>query len=181
MLCAAAKYNIEIGKSPCSYIMCEMCKIEGILFGSSTPLTLREIASLLHMDTGQCSSVLRSLMKVYKNRESALEIRKAGNRYRIELKPEYVQYVYPVAEKEFSQTELKALGMIFTSGGLTRTEMRENFGDRYPRIINKLKEKKLIIARKVGRAEVFRISSNFFRYFGVRPDEIPRNPEERKQ
>ncbi len=178
---ATAKYNIEEEKFRYSNIMCERCKVEAILFGSNTPLSLREIASLLHLTSQECSKYLRGLIKDYSRRETSLEIRKIGNRYRIELKKEFVQYVYPVAEKEFSQSDLKALGLIFKSGGLSRTQMRENFGERYNEIITKLKDRKLISAKKVGRAEVFRITSNFFKYFGVRPEDIPMGQEESKE
>ncbi|MCL4315183.1 MAG: SMC-Scp complex subunit ScpB [Candidatus Thermoplasmatota archaeon] len=160
--------------------MCNRCKVEAILFGSSSPLTVREISGILKMDTSECSRHIRSLAKEYASGERALIVNKIGNRYRIEVKHDYAGYVYPVAEREYTQGDLRALGLIYRSGGMSITQLREKLGSKYEDIMKKLREKKMVASRRDGRATVFHVTRNFYRYFGVKDADL-RQPEDGTQ
>lgn len=157
--------------------MCNRCKVEAILFGSSSPLTVREISAILKIDSAECSRHIRALSKEYASGEGALIVNRVGNRYRIEVKPEYAGFVYPVAEKEYTHGDLRALGLIYKAGGMTITKLRENLGNKYDDIMKKLKDKKMVISRREGRATVFYVTRNFYRYFGVRESDLKKSEE----
>jgi|YelNatPaOPRAMG01_1025707.scaffolds.fasta_scaffold01589_8 chromosome segregation and condensation protein ScpB len=146
--------------------------VEALLFASQEPMSVGDMSIPLNEDKDAVSKALRSLMKDYSSRETALRIAKIGIRYKMEVKEEYVEIVEPVSMPEFPKEAQELLSMVITSDGLLRGEVTKRFGESTERILSDLKKRKIIVSEKYRNTEIFRIGKNFYKYFKVSREQV---------
>jgi chromosome segregation and condensation protein ScpB len=141
--------------------------VEALLFASQEPMSVGDMSIPLKEDRDAVSKALRSLMKDYSSRETALRIAKIGIRYKMEVKEEYVEIAEFVSMPEFPKEAQELLSMVIRSDGILRGEVTRRFGERAERILSDLKKHKIIVSEKYRNTEIFRIGKNFYKYFKV--------------
>ncbi len=149
--------------------------VEAVLFSSDKPLRVGEIASIGNLNVGDVSKAMKKLRKEYEERDGAIEILRVGNKYVMQLKPQYVQYGYALGKKEMSDDVLKTLAIIAYYQPITQSRLREIVGSKAYAHVDELKSRGFIYGKKSGRTEVLRTTKKFSEYFGIdasKPDEI---------
>ena len=128
-------------------------------------LTIGDFA--IKEEKDEVSKALRSLIKDYSGRNTALKISKFGIRYRMEVKDDFVNFAVTVSEPEFPKEAQEILSMILRNGGAMKGEIKKTFGDESEKILMELKHKKIITSEKYRNTEVYNVGKNFYRYFEV--------------
>ncbi len=146
--------------------------VEALLFASKEPMSVGDMSIPLNEDKETVSKALRSLIKDYASRDTALRIAKIGIRYKMEVKDEYVEVAEPVSQPEFPKESQELLSMILTSDGLLRGEVTRRFGDSAEKLISDLKASRIITSEKYRNTEIFRIGKNFYKYFNVSREKV---------
>ncbi len=153
-------YNI------CTFVSLEQ-KIEALLFASEEPLGITEISSILFEQANEIRKCVRKIIKDYNSRETSLQISTVGKKYKMTIKPDFQDVVFPVAKPEFTPDELKALTIIFNSKKSMRGEVTEKLHDRTDSVIRELKKRGMIKSEKYRNTEVYSLSPKFYKYFDV--------------
>ncbi len=146
--------------------------VEALLYASKEPISVSDISMITGATKEEVSKALKSLIREYSKRETSLRISRTGVRYKIQLKDEYHDIVMGVAEPEFSQEETRMLGLIASNSDVIRGVLRENFGQDYDQIVEKLKRAGFIKSRKYRNTELFRVTRKFYSHFHVSSDDI---------
>ena len=146
--------------------------VEALLFASQEPMSVVDMSIPLNEEKDAVSKALRSLIKDYSSRETALRIAKIGIRYKMEVKEEFVDIAEPVSMPEFPKEAQELLSMVITANGLLRGEVTKRFGEKTERILSDLKKSKIIVAEKYRNTEIFRIGKNFYKYFKVSKEQV---------
>lgn len=141
--------------------------VEAVLYASDKLLSAKDVAGVLSIPTKDVSKELRKLLKDYGERETSMTIVKIGNRYRMQLREEYLDIVNAVSEPELTNLELSVMGFIAANPSCRRGDLRDKFGDKYAASLEMLKTKKLVHSRKYRNTEILTTGKRFFDYFGI--------------
>ncbi len=88
-------------------------QVEAILFASGKPMSVKELTAALGLDDYRpVQRAVRTLEQTYGHRQSALEVRRVGDRYALQLQERYVPNVHAVTPVEMAPRTLKALTLI---------------------------------------------------------------------
>ncbi|MEM0139533.1 MAG: SMC-Scp complex subunit ScpB [Ferroplasma sp.] len=149
--------------------MDETCrKIEALLYSSSSPLKVSEIAEYLAIDNATVLKAIKSIAKTYEEINSSLKVGQFGNSYKIKLDDTLTSFVYPYIDKEFSDKELAMLSFIFKNNGeVISGDLRENFGYDYKDVLEKLKKSDMVSAKKYRNTHKYKVTPEFHRKFNI--------------
>lgn len=143
-------------------------KIEALLFASEEPLGVTEISSILFEQPQEIRKYLRKIVKDYDARDTSLQITSVGKKYKMTLKPDFQEIVFPVATPEFTQDELKALTIILNSKKSMRGEITERLHERTESVIRDLKKRGMLKSERYRNTEIYSLTPKFYRYFNVK-------------
>ncbi len=142
-------------------------KIEALLYASETPLSSAELAQIIGVDSAEVYRELRKLSKTYDSIYSALEIRKNGNRYKLQLREEFLDLVIPVSQPEFRNDELMLLGFVAAHPSCKRGDLRVNFGPDFDATVDKFIKRGFLSTERYRNTELFTVTKKFYRYFNI--------------
>ncbi len=152
-------------------------KVEAVLFSSDEPLRVGEIADIIGEEVSSVSKAVKELLKEYAEREGAIEIKRIGNKYVMQLKSEYLDYAYKLGKKELEDDVLKTLAIIAYYQPVKQSELRDMLGPKVYEHVDVLKKRNFIYTRRVGKTVEIRTTKHFAEYFGI----DAKNPEEIKK
>ncbi len=141
--------------------------VESALFSSGRPLTVPELEEVTGIGRSEVRRAMKKLMSMYRSRRTAIEIKKVGRNYSMQLKHEYKHFVLPVMEEDIDSDLLKTAALIAYYQPVKQSELRKRLGDKVYEHINELKDKGLIQLEKAGRTYSIRTSPKFQEYFGL--------------
>jgi len=141
--------------------------IEALLFSSGRELSVREIAEKLSCDEKSVKKALRKLVQRYKKTQTSIEIGKAGTRYVMRLKAEYVGMAIPVAMPELEKDEIKTLALIAFYQPVKQSMLAKMVGSGVYAHIDKLRNAELINLKKSGATYTLTTTRKFLVYFGI--------------
>src|SRR5271169_4338668 len=88
-------------------------RLEAVLFASGKPLNVKELTEALGApDFRPVQQALKQLSRVYQGRQTALEVRRVGDRYALQVREPFVPGVHNVTPVEMPPRTLKALTLI---------------------------------------------------------------------
>src|SRR5690349_2697585 len=88
-------------------------RLEAVLFASGKPLSVGELAAALGFgDHRPIQRALRTLARIYEGRQTALELRRMGDRLALQLKEEFVMSAQSVTPVDLAPRTLRALTLI---------------------------------------------------------------------
>jgi segregation and condensation protein B len=147
--------------------------IEGILFLSSNPLTLNDLAKLTGFKPSLISFCLKELVQDYEMR--GIQVKAIAGAYQFFTNPEIAPYVDKLKSYTggitLSRAALETLSVVAYRQPVTRGEIEEIRGVNVDGVLNKLLDMKLV--RIKGRAELpgkpvlFGTTPEFLRTFGL--------------
>lgn len=140
---------------------------EAALFSAGKPLSIGEIAKATGMDEGAVRDAIRQLLKVYRVRETALEIAKIGPRYSLQLKSEYVAPTQMVARKELPLPVLKIAALVGYYQPMHKKDLVEMVGPRGWEHVLALEKLNLLSVKRSGNGYRIETTPKYAEYFGL--------------
>ncbi|MCI4336083.1 MAG: SMC-Scp complex subunit ScpB [Thermoplasmata archaeon] len=151
-------------------------RVEAILFAAGKPLSVKELGDAVNAtDHRPVQQALRQLIKTYETRQTALEVRKVGDRFALQLRESFVPTAHSVTPVEMAPRTLKALTLIAYHQPLLQSTLARMIGEAAYEEVGRLRGLGLIHAEPRGATLELRTTRSFAEYFGLastRPDEI---------
>ena len=158
-------------------------QVEAMLFASGKPLSVREITTALGRDDFRpVQQAVRTLEQTYAHRQSALEVRRVGDRYALQLNEKYVPVVQSVTPVEMEARTLKALTLIAYHQPILQSHLVRMIGDVAYEEVQHLRGLGLVHTDTKGSTLELTTTRRFAEYFGIastRPEEIRRFLEQK--
>ncbi|MDI9394300.1 MAG: SMC-Scp complex subunit ScpB [Euryarchaeota archaeon] len=151
--------------------MSELEIIEAALFAAGRALSLEKLMKITGKSKKNVSSAVQELMEAYSFRSSGLEILDLGDRYVMQVKPEYSELMREVAPKELSAPKLRTLSMIAYHQPLLQSDLVEMRGSGAYEHIKDLIERGFVDSVPCGRSRLLSTSSLFADYFGLKKND----------
>lgn len=156
--------------------------IESILFAVGDGIEIKELASIIEIETKELKKILSDLSKEYEKENRGLMLVEFNNKIQLATKPEYSIYIKkllkPDSKQNLSQAAIETLAIIAYKQPITKVEIDEIRGVRSDRAITTLLERGLI--RESGRLEttgrpiLYCTTDEFLKYFGFKNlNELP--------
>ncbi|MGI0067904.1 MAG: SMC-Scp complex subunit ScpB, partial [Thermoplasmata archaeon] len=150
--------------------------VESVLFASGRPLAVGEISEAIGLsDFRPVQRALRTLQATYENRQTALEVRRVGDRYALQLREEYVPAVQSVTPVEMAPRTLKTLTLIAYHQPILQSILVRMTGDTAYEEVQRLRGMGLIHTEAKGSTLELSTSRRFAECFGIgstKPEEI---------
>jgi len=147
--------------------MSELEIIEAALFAAGRAVSLEKLAKISGKPKKTILSVLGELMDDYASRETGMEIVDLGERYVMQVKPEYSELIRVVAPKELSAPKLRTLSMIAYHQPLLQSDLIEMRGSGAYEHIRDLIERGFVDSVPCGRSRQLSTTPLFADYFGL--------------
>ncbi len=151
-------------------------QVEAILFAAGRPLSVKEITDALGLaDYRPVLKAVRTLETTYRNRQSALEVRKVGDRYALQLEERYVPTVHSVTPVEMAPRTLKTLTLVAYHQPILQSVLVRMIGDVAYEEVQHLRTVGLVRTEPKGSTLELTTTRRFAEYFGIastRPEEI---------
>jgi Predicted transcriptional regulator containing the HTH domain len=144
-------------------------RVEAILYASEEPISASDISVIINEPKEEVLKAIKEITRNYRKSGSALEIKRTGIRYKIQLNPEYSSIVAPVSRREISPLELKVLGYIAANPGCIRGDVVRKFGEKSREPLAMAIERKFVSSRKFRNTELLTPTREFYRYFNISP------------
>lgn len=152
--------------------------VESILFASGRPMSVKELTEALNLsDFRIVQRALRTLEQTYGHRQTALEVRRVGDRYALQLQEEFVSGVQAVTPVEMGPRTLKTLTLIAYHQPVLQSNLVRMVGDSAYEEVQRLRGMDLIHTETKGSTLDLTTTRRFAEYFGIgstRPEEIRR-------
>jgi len=152
--------------------------VESVLFASGRPMSVKELTDALGLsDFRIVQRALRTLDQTYSNRQTALEVRRVGDRYALQLREEFVGGVQAVTPVEMSSRTLKTLTLIAYHQPILQSNLVRMVGDSAYEEVQRLRGMNLIHTEPKGSTLDLTTTRRFAEYFGIastKPEEIRR-------
>ncbi|MCI4351216.1 MAG: SMC-Scp complex subunit ScpB [Thermoplasmata archaeon] len=151
-------------------------KLEALLFASGRPLSVRQLSDALgHADSRSIPTALRSLAAAYDGRQTALELRRVGDRYAIQLREPFVAVARVVTPLDMAPRTLKTLTLIAYHQPMLQSVLAKMLGDAVYEEVQRLRSAGLIRTEPKGSTLELTTTRLFAEQFGIpstRPEEI---------
>jgi segregation and condensation protein B len=158
-------------------------QVEAVLFASGKPLSVKELTAALGRDDFRpVQQAVRTLEQTYAHRQSALEVRRVGDRYALQLSEKYVPTVHAVTPVEMAPRTLRALTLIAYHQPILQSHLVRMIGDVAYEEVQHLRGIGLVHTETKGSTLELTTTRRFAEYFGIastRPDEIRRFLEQK--
>jgi segregation and condensation protein B len=158
-------------------------QVEAVLFASGKPLSVKELTVALGRDDYRpVQRAVRTLEQTYAHRQSAIEVRRVGDRYALQLKEEFVPAVHEVTPVEMAPRTLKALTLIAYHQPILQSILVRMIGDVAYEEVQHLRGIGLVHTEPKGTTLELTTTRRFAEYFGLastRPEEIRQFLEQR--
>ncbi len=151
-------------------------RLEAVLFAAGKPLSVKELTDAL--DAGDFRPVqvaLKRLIRTYDGRQTALEVRHVGDRYALQLRPDFVAGAHAVTPVDLAPRTLKALTLIAYHQPILQSLLVKMLGEAAYEEVERLRGLGLIRADPKGATLELWTTKSFAEYFGIastKPEEI---------
>lgn len=152
--------------------------VESVLFSASNPVSIEEIKEATGLSKKQVIQALESLIQAYnveRNKETSIEVIKAGNKYTMQVKKKFVDQSVMIAKPEIQSHHLKTLALIAFHQPIKQSNLRRMIGPRVYDHVDELVDMKLVHSKPHGTTEMLSTTKLFPEYFGIdstKPEEI---------
>lgn len=158
-------------------------RVEAVLFASGKPLSVRELTDVLGAsDFRQVQAAVKRLASTYGSRQTALEVRRVGDRFALQLRSEFLPSAHAVTPVDLPPRTLKTLTLIAYHQPMLQSLLVRMIGDAAYEEVPRLRGLALIHAEPKGATLELRTTKLFAEYFGItatKPEEIRRFLEQK--
>ena len=148
-------------------------QVEAILFTTGKFMSIEELASVLNIEKEKIKQVLSQLEQDYSKKDTALEIQKQKNKFKLNIKKEHGHLTNKLlSSKEFDSPTTKTLAIIAYRNPTIQAESIKIRGNKAYDHIKSLVESNLVTSEKYGRTRLLKLTSNFYDYFDIAEKEL---------
>ncbi len=151
--------------------MSELEIIEAALFAAGRAVSLEKLSKIIGKPKKTVLLAVNELMEAYSLRKSGIEILDLGERYVMQVKPEYSELMREVAPKELSAPKLRTLAMIAYHQPLLQSDLIDMRGSGAYDHIKELIERGFVESVPCGRSRQLSTTSLFADYFGLKKND----------
>jgi segregation and condensation protein B len=145
--------------------------IEASLYAAGSPLTIEEISTKLELTKKEVESLITDLAYDYLDRPTALVIAQIGERYQMQLKPEYTEKVSKFAKGGgIAERYLRTLTVIALKQPILKSTIVKIRGTGAYEHIKYLGDNGFIDAVKKGRSHLLTTTDKYADMFGLPKD-----------
>lgn len=149
--------------------------VEAILFAAPEPVRPHDIASAFAVATDDVVEIIEELRRTYEERGSGIEIRRAGDAYRVYTRAEHAEAVGHFAQRSkvgrLSKPALETLSIVAYREPVTRGEISRIRGVNVDSVLTTLQERGLVseVGREPGpgRAPLYGTTPLFLEKIGL--------------
>lgn len=141
--------------------------VEAALFSAASPITVREIAEKTGLPDAQVRELLKTLIQEYDSRDSAIQITKTENTYRMQLRSEFTDLAEDFSEIELNRGMMKTVVTIAYNQPVMQSELCKNLGARVYDDVRSLIDMGLVSGKRVGQTLELTTTKKFSEYFGI--------------
>ena len=152
--------------------------VESVLFSASKPVSINDIKEATGLTPKVINKALEELINSYneeRKNETSMEVVKAGTKYAMQVKKNYLDQSIMVAKPEIQDYLLKTLALIAFHQPVKQSNLRRMIGQKAYEHVDELSAMRLIYAKKHGSTEMLTTTKLFPEYFGIettKPEEI---------
>jgi len=151
--------------------------IEGALYAAGRPIDIEELSTKLELSKRDTEELVKELAFDYLERSSALIIAQVGDKYQMQLRPEYTERVSKFAKGgAISEANLRTLTIIALKQPILKSIVVKIRGSGAYEHIKYLIDNELISAIKKGRTHELTTTDKYADMFG-----LPKNKDELKK
>jgi segregation and condensation protein B len=142
-------------------------KIEAALFLSARFLSIKELVLLTDINPLMLKELLEKLQQKYDSEDSAIEIVKRENMWKMDVGQEYVEMINKLAtgSSEFTKAEQETLAVIAYKQPVKQSVIINIRGNKAYEHIRHYIEIGLVVSKKAGHTKELKLSDEFFNYF----------------
>jgi segregation and condensation protein B len=142
--------------------------VEAALFSAGRPVSIEEIGEATGLDLLTIKATIKKLIRSSHNRDTSLEVVKAGAKYAMQLKRELVGAAAKLAQMDIPKRLLKTLALIAYHQPVKQSELLEMVGQKVYDHVKELHKLGLILESPVGQTKILTTSGRFPEYFGIK-------------
>ncbi len=152
-------------------------RVEAALFISARYLTLEELVMLTDINPLMLKEILDKIIEKYDREDSAIEILKKDNMWKMDVKQEYVHMINKLAtgSSEFSKAEQETLAVIAYKQPVKQSVIIKIRGNKAYEHIKGFISTGLVIGKRVGHTKELSLSDDFFEYFHLQKKELKKS------
>jgi len=152
-------------------------EVEAALFSASEPITAKDIGDKIDMPDIQVRELIKELIKEYDSRDSAIQITKVGNEYRMQLREEYTVMLQNFSSVDLTKSQQKTLMMIAYNQPVLQSKLSKgnNVGSRVYEDVRLLIDMGMVSGKKSGQSLELTTTKKFSEYLGIsstKPEDI---------
>ena len=149
-------------------------KVEAILYTTGKFLTLEEVSRMCGLGSiGYVKELMEELKNDYSNRNSSLEIIQQGEKYKLNIKKEYLYLTESLlTDTELDRPTQETLAVIAYKNPALQSEIVKIRGNTAYDHIKILKELDFITTEPSGRTRIIKLTNKFYDYFDIVEDQL---------
>ncbi|MHB8633149.1 MAG: SMC-Scp complex subunit ScpB [Thermoplasmatota archaeon] len=141
--------------------------VEAALFSAGHPVAIEEIAHETGLSSAAIEAAVRDLERLYDERDTVLEIRKAGAKWALQVRSAAAEPAARFAPMEIAPKLLKTLALIAYHQPMRQSELVEMVGPKAYDHVPELVERGLVRSREEGSTKILSTTPQFPEYFGL--------------
>jgi segregation and condensation protein B len=158
-------------------------RVEAVLFAAGKPLSVKELTETLNAnDHRPVQRAVKKLTRTYEQRQTALEVRRVGDRYALQLRETFVPAAHAVTPVDMAPRTLKTLTLIAYHQPLVQSRLVRMIGETAYGEVQRLRDVGLVHAEPKGSTLELTTTRVFAEQFGIastKPEEIRRFLEQK--
>lgn len=148
--------------------------LEAVLFAAGEPITVAELAMVMHLEKPQVWDLLTTLEQSYEGEERGLMLRQTGNAYQLVTKPAFYTMLTALGckkEVKLTNAAMETLAIVAFKQPVTRAEMEAIRGVKVDSVLNNLLDYGLIMEagrkKALGNPILYGTTDKFLNVFGL--------------
>lgn len=148
--------------------------LEAVLFAAGEPITVAELAMVMHLEKPQVWDLLTTLEQSYEGEERGLMLRQTGNAYQLVTKPAFYTMLTALGRKKevkLTNAAMETLAIVAFKQPVTRAEMEAIRGVKVDSVLNNLLDYGLIMEagrkKALGNPILYGTTDKFLNVFGL--------------
>lgn len=148
--------------------------LEAVLFAAGEPITVAELAMVMHLEKPQVWDLLMTLEQSYEGEERGLMLRQTGNAYQLVTKPAFYTMLTALGRKKevkLTNAAMETLAIVAFKQPVTRAEMEAIRGVKVDSVLNNLLDYGLIMEagrkKALGNPILYGTTDKFLNVFGL--------------
>ena len=141
--------------------------VEAELFSAGKPVTVTDLSKKSGLDARTIRGALQKLTEEYNDSDRAIEISKMGPKYSMQVKKDYKDLAYRLADMNIPKDVLKTASLIAYYQPVLQSKLFDLLGSKIYDHVKKLEDLRLVKTRKRKNSLEITTTKKFIETFGI--------------